>query len=261
MRVGIQPFGVVLGVGFFIYMETTEKIIPRHVIYYSSNKERIRANNAKWRAANKDKVKAHRDKWAKSNRHKVIERTKKWQEENPEKVKANKKRWYQKNLFELKKKRKIWIKENKQKSYEIKQRWAKNNPEKVKASRNNWLLKNPEYPSSLDKKRKLNDPIYAMKIRLRTRLSHIFKSTGFKKQSTTEKMLGCSFVKFKKHIESKFTEGMSWDNRSEWHLDHIIPLSCATTVEGLEKLSNYTNIRPMWAKENIAKSNNLILLP
>lgn len=86
------------------------------------------------------------------------------------------------------------------------------------------------------------------------------KNSGFKKGSTTEKMLGCTFRQFSKHIETQFTDGMSWDNRSEWHLDHIIPLSCATTIEGLEKLSHYTNIRPLWAADNLAKSDNLVLL-
>lgn len=96
--------------------------------------------------------------------------------------------------------------------------------------------------------------------RLRNRLLMAFKNGGFKKQSTTEKMLGCTFKQFTKHIEKQFTDGMSWDNRGEWHLDHILPLSCATTIEGLERLSHYTNIRPLWAADNLSKSNNLVLI-
>lgn len=86
------------------------------------------------------------------------------------------------------------------------------------------------------------------------------REKGFIKESKTAKTLGCSWKQFTKHIESQFADGMSWDNRSEWHLDHVVPLSCATTIEGLEKLSHYTNIRPLWAAENLRKSDKLVLM-
>ena len=138
------------------------------------------------------------------------------------------------------------------------------NPEKEKARIALWKKANPEKykaaKAALQKNRLATDPIFAMSSRLRTRLGLAFKAGGFKKNSRTEKMLGCSFKQFAKHIESQFADGMSWDNRSEWHLDHIVPLSCATTIEGLEKLSHYTNIRPLWAAENLRKSDNLVLM-
>lgn len=152
--------------------------------------------------------------------------------------------------------------------------WKQRNPEKAKAYRAKWYEKHKEinkvrYPRTdairlskqiWKKQKKAKDPVFAMAERLRNRLYIVMKNSGFKKNSRTEKMLGCSFKQFTKHIERQFTDGMSWDNRSEWHLDHIIPLSCATTIEGLEKLSHYTNIRPLWAADNLAKSNNLVLL-
>lgn len=48
---------------------------------------------------------------------------------------------------------------------------------------------------------------------------------------------------------------MSWDNRSKWHVDHIIPISLAQNKEEVILLSHYLNLRPMWAKDNIVKSN------
>ena len=62
------------------------------------------------------------------------------------------------------------------------------------------------------------------------------------------------------HLESKFTEGMNWDNHTKkgWHIDHIKPLreKELTLEEKLERL-HYTNTQPLWAEDNKAKGNNL----
>ena len=57
----------------------------------------------------------------------------------------------------------------------------------------------------------------------------------------------------KTYIASLFQKGMSWDNYGEWHLDHIKPISLATTEEEVYKLCHYTNYQPLWAKDNIIK--------
>ena len=61
---------------------------------------------------------------------------------------------------------------------------------------------------------------------LRNRINKSIKSGGYKKQSETFEVLGCSWEFFKSHIESSFTEEMTWDNHGEWHIDHILP--CAS---------------------------------
>ena len=66
-------------------------------------------------------------------------------------------------------------------------------------------------------------------------------------------MLGCDFADLKHHLESQFTEGMTWDNRNLWHIDHIIPLASAKSAEEVVKLSHYTNLQPLWAKDNMRK--------
>jgi hypothetical protein len=47
---------------------------------------------------------------------------------------------------------------------------------------------------------------------------------------------------------------MSWENRRLWHIDHIIPLALAKNEDQLIKLNHYTNLRPLWAKDNLVKS-------
>jgi hypothetical protein len=212
-------------------------------------KERNRLSAAKWRAANPEKAKAAAAAYRAANPEKVKASTAAWQLANPQKRQNAAYKWRNSNPEKVKASQAAYRAANPEKSKNRRFKWIAANPEKYKAIQANY-----------QKKRRLTDPFFAMSCRLRARLRSAFKNGGFKKHSCTEKMLGCSFKEFSKHIESQFTEGMSWDNRSEWHLDHIVPLSCATTIEGIEKLSHYTNIRPLWAADNLSKSDNLVLI-
>lgn len=77
--------------------------------------------------------------------------------------------------------------------------------------------------------------------------------SSYSKKSLTHEILGCSYSEFKTHIESQFIDGMSWDNRSEWHIDHKIPVSSAKTEEELIALNHYSNLQPLWALDNMKK--------
>lgn len=106
-----------------------------------------------------------------------------------------------------------------------------------------------------------NDPLRKSKDVIRKLLLASFKVRNIKKSKLcmkSEEILGCSFEFFKKHIESQFKKGMSWENHGEWHQDHIVPLDMATTVEELIKLNHWTNFQPLWAKENLEKGNTLL---
>jgi len=65
--------------------------------------------------------------------------------------------------------------------------------------------------------------------------------------------VSCSPEFLKKHLENQFIDGMSWENRSEWHIDHIIPLSSAKTKDELYKLCHYENLQPLWVEDNLKK--------
>jgi len=94
---------------------------------------------------------------------------------------------------------------------------------------------------------------HRMKYNLRKRTSSAFKVNYWTKKSSNSKMLGCSYNEAKSYLESKFVDGMNWDNYGEWHIDHIKPLCSAETKEDLIKLCHYTNLQPLWAKDNLSK--------
>jgi hypothetical protein len=50
---------------------------------------------------------------------------------------------------------------------------------------------------------------------------------------------------------------MSWYNQSEWHYDHYYPVSLAQTEQDMYIFNHYTNFRPLWAKDNLTKSNKV----
>jgi hypothetical protein len=75
-----------------------------------------------------------------------------------------------------------------------------------------------------------------------------------------QELLGCDWIKFKKHIESKFVKNMSWNNYGDWHIDHIIPISKFNLLVKSEqfKACNYKNLQPLWRMDNILKSDKII---
>jgi len=67
-----------------------------------------------------------------------------------------------------------------------------------------------------------------------------------------------------RHIERQFLPGMSWENRSEWHIDHIVPKSSfefsTADCEGFKAAWALTNLRPIWASDNVRKQAKQIYL-
>jgi hypothetical protein len=92
---------------------------------------------------------------------------------------------------------------------------------------------------------------------MRCRLHHFLNRSTIKKKSKTFDILGCSPYFLKEHLEKQFMNGMTWDNRNEWHIDHIIPLSYAKTEEEVYGLCHYSNLQPLWAQDNLKKSNKI----
>jgi hypothetical protein len=124
------------------------------------------------------------------------------------------------------------------------------NRAKVTQRQNDWL-----------KAKRKNDPVFALKQRIRSLISNSFLSVGSRKNKETQQILGCTFDQFMAHIERQFTKGMNWDRMGgEIHIDHIIPLATAENEDDVMALNHFTNLRPMWAVENIKKGAQLLAL-
>jgi len=165
---------------------------------------------------------------------------------NPEKAKNQRIAYYQKNKESILSKLREYYQKNKEKlKYCNKINYINNKKRVIDWSRN-----------YISKKRKENSLFYLSE-KIRRLILHSLTNNGFTKKSRSYEILGCSFDYFKNHIESKFTDGMTWENRSKWHIDHIIPISSAKTEAEILKLNHYTNLQPLWAADNIRKGNKM----
>jgi len=59
-------------------------------------------------------------------------------------------------------------------------------------------------------------------------------------------------------FESLFTDGMSWGNMGEWHIDHIRPKASFRQMDNIDsadfkKCWSLNNLQPLWASDNCSK--------
>lgn len=172
-----------------------------------------------------------------ANRDKRLIQTKKWREENKERCRTRSAEYRKTH------KRKRTQKDN---------------------ERSKQYNKRPYVRKRLNvyyRKRRRTDPQFAIKTRLRTRLGLILKQKGLKKSERCMKLLGCDLVEFKAYFSSLFTEGMTWERflEGEIHIDHIRP--CAsfdlTDPEQQKICFHWTNLQPLWAIDNLIKSDKM----
>jgi len=148
----------------------------------------------------------------------------------------------QNNKEKIKSKRKDYYQSNKLTEIERVKLWQKNNKDKVNER---IMLK---YNT---------DVLFKLSHNLRRRINQYL----IKKNKSTLEIVGCTSLFLKEYLEKQFTEGMSWDKMGQYiHIDHIIPLSSVKTEEEIYQLCHYTNLQPLWAKDNLKKSNKIMYL-
>lgn len=229
--------------------------------YYEVNKEKLLNYDKQYREQNKEKIKNLENKYRKTERYKSFRKQyyKTLKEEHKEKlIKWNSK----KNDSDYKEKKKIYDKkryeQNREKYLSFGKKYYSNNKDKCilmqKEYRKKHKNKLSKRASEIRKYKLKNDPFFTAVRKLRSLVETAFKRVKQNKPMCTEALLGCSFEFAKKHIESLFTTGMTWQNhgRNGWHIDHIKPIS-SFDINDLHLANHYTNLQPLWAKDNLSK--------
>lgn len=185
------------------------------------------------------------------------------------KTKARYKRHYEKNKENLKAKAVAWARKNRdlvrernrKKSKQYSRTYYLKSKDKILESGKRWRKKNPDAFRNILKrhraKRRLRDPLFVVKEKLRACVRAAFKRIKQDKFSDTQKLLGCNWQEAKNHIESLWQEGMSWENHGNgpgtWNIDHIRPV-CSFGEDEIHLINDIKNLQPLWWEENNKKS-------
>lgn len=181
-------------------------------------------------------------KYRKTNYETFKESNRKWLAKNPEKKKQMRKKQQEKNVSYMKRYNAEWRVKNSSHVKNYNKQWRQ-------ANRKHTLAYSHEY----EKKRRSEDPVYRFQQNIRAMCRRVVKDLALgKKPTNTEKWIGCSSEELIIHFESLFTDGMSWENCGKWHVDHIRPV-CSFLPEEWQQVNHFTNLRPMWAEDNLAK--------
>jgi hypothetical protein len=139
-----------------------------------------------------------------------------------------------------------------------------NNPElKAKISLRNRIYNSKKKTklriNQYRKDRKSKNQSFYLACRLRVRIAMAIRYSGAKKSSKTNDLCGCDISFLKNYLEARFLPGMNWENRSEWHIDHIIPCKAfdLSNPEQQKKCFHYSNLRPLWVKDNLRKNGKM----
>jgi len=193
----------------------------------------------KWEEANQEHRKEYLKNYCKINKEKINARSKKHYQEHKEEYQENHKEYYETHKEEHSKKAKEYYLKNKNKIKVQHRDYYQNNKDKIVKQRNQRL--------KVDFK-------FRIRKNLNRRLHHALK--GEIKSISVTKLIGCSLKFLKNHLEFQFKSGMSWSNYGKWHVDHIRPCAKFDLSKSEEqcKCFHYTNLQPLWARDNLSKN-------
>lgn len=138
-------------------------------------------------------------------------------------------------------------------------RWRDANREHLRATNKQWRSEHAREIQEGRNRRYCHEPLFKLKRCLRARVLEAFKVNKWLKTGKHAEILGCTYEEAKAHLEKQFTNGMTWANHGngegKWNIDHIVPLDIAKTPDDLVKLNHYSNLQPLWWRNNLTKGN------
>lgn len=184
-----------------------------------------------------DNTKDQRKLYKLKNKDRLARQAKEFRDNNKEHVRNKKKLYNSRN----KEQRKAYYEKTKNDMAEYRRLYRLENKEKIAKSVKRWRDNNP------------------LNVFTRRSLERIEKAKSKRRIIIAETEVGYTQREFIEHIESLFEDGMTWINRSEWHIDHIIPLWwwLDIGVNDVSIINALVNLQPLWAKDNFNKGSSL----
>lgn len=156
-----------------------------------------------------------------------------------------------------------WSLENKERKAKRDKDYAERNAEKIAKYQKQYRKENRdtarEYIKEYCKERSKTDPEFRLKRVMTSALVRMIKGTVGKTRH-----LPYTMTELRRHMERQFLPGMNWENYGKWHIDHIRPISSFSINSpdhpDFLQCWGLPNLRPLWAKDNIAKKDKRIFL-
>lgn len=216
---------------------------------------RVRSQNRLWAANNKEWKSEYGKKYRRANTTRIAANNKRWRDENHLELFSKKRRYYEENREADHVRCAAWRAANLEHHRLTAKRWAETNKARRVANMARWREENPHYAAL----RYAKDLTFKIKALLRSRVLRAIKADGAKKEASALNLIGCTVEELKRHLEQQFLDGMTWENMGAWHIDHVRPLaSFDLTDPDQQKIAcHFTNLQPLWAKDNMRKGAKL----
>jgi hypothetical protein len=249
------------------YLKNKDRLNEKNREYYEKNKEKINQQSKEYqkqyKILNKEKINQQSKEYYEKNKEKINDKKRKKRKENLQKIREmealyrnrdrkkyreNSKKYYEKNKLKIQEQIKIDRKS-----------WSNSKRQAVRENVKKYRESHPDIIKESAKKHRLKIHVKIVN-NLRNRVRLALKHNG--KSNNTMKLIGCTVVELKQHLQLKFKDGMSWENYGlrGWHIDHIIPCAAfdLSIEEEQKKCFNYTNLQPLWWHENLSKSDKIL---
>ena len=219
--------------GLLWFSTSTKWVLEQDFV---AKQEKAKDDSRKWKQENRGRVKEYNKQYREENNYWILPQQREYKVANKEKCEAKMHEWWLKNRHIKNEKNRIFMSE---------------------------YYKTPEGKEYRKKylESKKEDTDFMLKKNLRDRIREAVKNQYSEKAYKSMELLGCTIQELREHLESQFTEGMTWDNmgRGGWHIDHIIP--CAffdLSKPSHQKVCfNWQNLQPLWEKDNCAKGDKI----
>lgn len=186
-----------------------------------------------WAAKNRDRTNAYqkeqREKWTDEQRENMREYMRQYNIEHNEKLRLQKKTYYQ------------------------------NHKEEFAQYSKNYREEHKELRCKQEKEKRDTDRVYFIKQKARSVIYRSFARRGLHKISLAEEITGLDSNSLCQHLFETFQDvyGYEWDGKEPVHIDHIIPLSTASTEKEVRELCYYKNLRLIKAIDNMKKQDKI----
>jgi hypothetical protein len=134
---------------------------------------------------------------------------------------------------------------------EVKARYKELMTKWIDENREHYLNRMREYRKGYEKR-----PDVIPTKRARDLFNKWLKYEGTAKHSSVFKLIRLTKPEFREYMESRFTEGMAWDNI---HIDHYVPLSYFDphSEEDRQIAWHWMNLQPLFEKDNLSKNDTI----